>query len=242
MVPLNYPLAFVTLLLPITLAAQIAVSISHPTFPFSASTLSSSTSATLHAAGASLRTVLNRNNKFVFGSVPFGSYLLEIHSREFVFEPLRIDITDVDGKNYIKSWQTFQGNEWDNKGEIRGESDASVAGSSANTDVYVNVLGVKDYYAKRLGFSIMSLLSNPMILIAFFSLALLLGMPYLVENMDEETKAEFEAMQKERRTAANPAAAMQNFDLAGWMAGSKPEALQTSTDEATNEGQRRRKG
>jgi hypothetical protein len=69
----------------------------------------------------------------------------------------------------------------------------------------------------------MSLFSNPMILIALFSLGVVVGMPYLLENMDPETKAEFEAMQKERGVSANPAAAVQNFDLAGWMAGSKSD-------------------
>lgn len=71
--------------------------------------------------------------------------------------------------------------------------------------------------------SVMSLFSNPMILIALFSLGVVVGMPYLMENMDPETKAEFEAMQKERGVGANPMAAAQNFDLAGWMAGSKPD-------------------
>lgn len=69
--------------------------------------------------------------------------------------------------------------------------------------------------------SALSLLSNPMILIALFSLAVVVGMPYLMENMDPETKAEFEAMQKERGVSSNPAAAVQGFDLAGWMAGAK---------------------
>jgi hypothetical protein len=81
-----------------------------------------------------------------------------------------------------------------------------------------------------------------MILIALFSLGLIVGMPYLLENMDPETKAEFEATQKERGIAANPAAAMQNFDLAGWMAGSGSSAPSTGAEKSTNEGQRRRKG
>ena len=37
--------------------------------------------------------------------------------------------------------------------------------------------------------------------------------------MDDETKAEFAEMQKKSPMAANPAASIQNFDLASWMAG-----------------------
>jgi hypothetical protein len=91
--------------------------------------------------------------------------------------------------------------------------------------------------------SVMSLFASPMILIALFSLGLIVGMPYLLENMDPETKAEFEAMQKEGGITSNPAAAVQNFDIAGWMAGAKSEAPSTGVEKATTEGQqRRRKG
>jgi ER membrane protein complex subunit 7 len=38
-------------------------------------------------------------------------------------------------------------------------------------------------------------------------------------TVDDETKAEFEEMQKSNPMGGNPAAAMQNFDIAGWMAG-----------------------
>jgi hypothetical protein len=83
------------------------------------------------------------------------------------------------------------------------------------------------------------LFKNPMILMAVVSLGLIVGMPYLMDNrkfhcrsisvthtltastVDPEAKAEFEEMTKNNPVAANPAAALQNFDLAGWMAGSK---------------------
>ena len=76
-------------------------------------------------------------------------------------------------------------------------------------------------------------------LMALFSMVLIFGMPYLMENssykfqarvmlntdtttVDPETKAEFEEMQKSGPLAtagSNPAEKLQNFDLAGWMAG-----------------------
>jgi hypothetical protein len=56
---------------------------------------------------------------------------------------------------------------------------------------------------------------------ALFSLAMIVGMPYLLENMDPESRAEFEQIQKQNPLAnpANPAAALGNFDFASWMAG-----------------------
>ena len=51
-----------------------------------------------------------------------------MHCRDYAFEPLRIDVTleeavegSGDKKEVIRAWQTFLGNEWDNKGESRGE-------------------------------------------------------------------------------------------------------------------------
>jgi hypothetical protein len=52
--------------------------------------------------------------------------------------------------------------------------------------------------------------------------------------VDPEAKAEFEAMQKNNPVAANPAAALQNFDLAGWMAGSKTPQASASAEQSKN--------
>jgi spore coat protein CotH len=151
MVQLRSFVAALTCLLSSTLAARITVSIAQPAFAFDAATLPSSTHATLHAAGAPLTAVINRANQFVFSSAPSGSYLLEIHARDYVFEPLRVDVADEGAKEYVKSWQSFRGNEWDNKGEKRGEGEARVAGGVAKANIWVGVMGSKEYYAKRAG-------------------------------------------------------------------------------------------
>lgn len=105
-----------------------------------------------------------------------------------------------------------------------------------------------------------------MILMALFSLIMVVGMPKLLENstsclplslassrintrlVDPEMKAEFEEMQKGNSvTGANPAAALQNFDLASWMAGktdtgSSTAQAQTSSANQNSEGKGRRRG
>lgn len=49
------------------------------------------------------------------------------------------------------------------------------------------------------------------------------GMPYLMDNMDPETRAEFEEAQKSSPMAGllagGKGGAAQNFDAAGWLAG-----------------------
>ncbi|KAI7091983.1 hypothetical protein KC356_g141 [Hortaea werneckii] len=77
------------------------------------------------------------------------------------------------------------------------------------------------FYAERTGFSLFSFLKSPMILMALVSGVMIFGMPYLMDNMDPETKAEFEEMQKKSPMTGSQGAGaqMQNFDFAGWMAG-----------------------
>jgi hypothetical protein len=66
--------------------------------------------------------------------------------------------------------------------------------------------------------------------------------------VDPEAKAEFEEMQKRNPIAANPATSIQNFDLAGWMAGSSsssspaPAAAAEAPAPKTQQGGARRKG
>ncbi|KAL9075054.1 MAG: hypothetical protein Q9157_004145 [Trypethelium eluteriae] len=130
-----------------------------------------------------------------------------------MFPPLRIDITTTEGEGLgVEAWRTYRGNEWENKGQRLG-------GGAGDVVVEVRPLGGKEYYQQRSGFSVLSFLKSPMILMALFSLALIVGMPYLMDNMDEETKKEFQEIQSKRGPASDPASAIQNFDIAGFLAG-----------------------
>ncbi|MCJ1407817.1 hypothetical protein MMC19_001888 [Ptychographa xylographoides] len=88
----------------------------------------------------------------------------------------------------------------------------------------------------------MSYLKSPMILIAIAGMGMMVGMPYLLDSMDPETKKEFEEAQKSgplagvSSAAANP---MQGFDMAAWMAGSGKSAS-SGADETPARGVRKR--
>lgn len=114
----------------------------------------------------------------------------------------------------------------------------------------------------------LSFLKSPMILMALFSLVMVVGMPKLLENstsflpqrffsnvstdtrlVDPEMKAEFEEMQKGNSVsgAPNPAAALQNFDLASWMAGKTDTGGSTAKTQSpaanqNSEGKGRKRG
>jgi hypothetical protein len=115
------------------------------------STLPSTTHATLQSSGPPLDAYLTRSNTFNFNNVSAGSYLATVHCRDYAFEPLRIDVTEeeaVEGtgekKEMIRAWQTFLGNEWDNKGESRGEGGSGLV-------VEARPVATKYFYQERQG-------------------------------------------------------------------------------------------
>jgi len=201
--------------LPASLAALVTVSIPS-TALVNPSTLPATTHATLEEFGVKLNAPLTRANTFAFHNVTQGSYLLSVFSKDFLFENLRIDVADgTEGaEQKVEAWQTFRGNEWDNKGEARN--------GVLPGQVEVRPIIRKDFYQARSTFSVLSFLKSPMILMALFSMLMIFGMPYLMDNMDPDSRKEFEEMQKNSAlgSASNSANAFQNFDLAGWMAGS----------------------
>jgi hypothetical protein len=115
------------------------------------SALSSTTHATLQSSGPPLDAYLTRSNTFNFNNVSAGSYLAIVHCRDYVFEPLRIDVSveepvegSGDKKEVIRAWQTFLGNEWDNKGESRGEGGNGLV-------IEARPVGLKEFYQERAG-------------------------------------------------------------------------------------------
>lgn len=123
-----------------------------PTTPLvNPSTLPPTTHATLQSSGEPLDAHLTRSNSFQFTNVSAGSYLATVHCRDFLFEPLRIDVSieeavegSGDKKEVVRAWQTFLGNEWDNKGESRGEG-----GNGAVIEV--KPMAPKQFYQERGG-------------------------------------------------------------------------------------------
>ncbi|KAI0181432.1 hypothetical protein GGR52DRAFT_524503 [Hypoxylon sp. FL1284] len=204
--------------------------------------LGAGTHATLGALGAAHDAPLTTAGAFVFRNVTPGSYLADVHCATHAFAPLRVDVDvltaassddTVPAKTTVRVWETYRGNDWDNKGQEVPRSGGD-AGRFA-----VRALGTKEYYTERGGFSVFGILKNPMILMGLVSMVLFIGMPKLIENMDPEMRAEFEEQQKKSPMAGlmgggqqSGASPMGNFDMAAYMAGQggKKEAAEPSSN------------
>lgn len=204
-----------------------------PLLPAPANLPPSTHATLLGPAGVHHDALLRRDNTVSFPDLPEASYLLTVHSRDYFFPPLRVDVGRSGDAQTIQAWQTFRGNEWDNKGPSYGAGKDELV-------IEISPSSQKDFYQPRGGFNILGFLKSPMILMGLVSVAFIFGMPYLMENsewstcdtfgmtsvlsemtVDPETKAEFEEMQKKSPLMGSQGAAtqLQNFDMSSWLAG-----------------------
>lgn len=116
--------------------------------------LPASTHATLTALGASYRAPLSTAASFVFRNVTPGSYLADVHCRDYAFAPLRVDVVALEAESggkegkkgervVVKAWETYRGNDWGNKGQEATRSGGEDGGFA------VRVLGYKEYFTER---------------------------------------------------------------------------------------------
>lgn len=189
-------------------AASLTITIPSSTLLPNPHLLPASTHATLTNKDQLLSASLTRSSTLVFHDIPSASgqsesYLLDIRSGEWVFAPYRVDVA-ADG-TILGVWETFRGNAWDNRGTERYVVDVA-GGQKSQTNVVVEakVVARKGFYEERAKcesasatnsplyrlprtdngptVSPLSLVKNPMILLAVVALGFTLGMPKLMEN------------------------------------------------------------
>ncbi|CAK7271712.1 hypothetical protein SEPCBS119000_004745 [Sporothrix epigloea] len=215
------------------------------------STIPSWTRATLESGDGRqfVSAPITADGRLIFANVTAGSYLGEVHCATHVFGPLRVDVEEEKGPaadaaadaatNLLvtRVTETYRGNDWANQGEVlqrvlpgNRASSSPLAPAVIGPTFLVAPLsmGTKSYYAERSKFNVLSLLKNPMILLALVAMGVMFGIPMLLDQMDPETRAEFEERQK-----ANPVNSLLggggggpsspsggSFDMAAYLAGS----------------------
>ena len=133
---------------------------------------------------------ITASGKLVFSNVTAGSYLGEVHCATHVFVPLRVDIDGIVGETEgagqvltARVTETYRGNDWANQGEaLRKVAVDGTARSGPTFIVAPLTLATKSYYTARSTFDVLSLLKNPMILMALFAMVMMFGMPYLMDS------------------------------------------------------------
>ncbi|KIK71201.1 hypothetical protein GYMLUDRAFT_33341 [Collybiopsis luxurians FD-317 M1] len=121
-----------------------------------------------------------KNGSFLIPNVPSGTYLLSVISHDYLFDQLRVDVTDsnVEVRSYIPG--------------------TPMNPSSPVILPYPIRLAARqklNYFVPLESFDVMGMLKNPMILMMVFAGGLVLGMPYLMKNLDPESLEELKREQ-----------------------------------------------
>ncbi|KAF5374905.1 hypothetical protein D9758_000486 [Tetrapyrgos nigripes] len=122
-----------------------------------------------------------KDGSFLIPDVSNGTYILSVQAHDYWFDQLRIDVID----------------------ERTTEVRPYVIGTPFNPPstvllpypVTLEAKGKYNYFVPPESFNIMGMLGNPMMLIMIFGGAMVLGLPYLMKNMDPESLAEFKEQQ-----------------------------------------------
>lgn len=138
-------------------AAHLQIAISPSTLVPSPSTqISHTTSAYLTRAGQVYAAPLSANGLFDFRNVSSGSYLVDIVSSDYLFAPLRVDVSETAAGEEIKAWGTWRGNEWSNNAEEYAVVDVAgsqVSGSQGELvkTIAITTAGRKEVFVDRVG-------------------------------------------------------------------------------------------
>ncbi|KAL0580295.1 hypothetical protein V5O48_001712 [Marasmius crinis-equi] len=124
---------------------------------------------------------VTQDGAFSIPNVTPGTYLLSVLSHDFAFEQVRIDVVDesvVEVRPYVAG--------------------TPLNPPSAITLQYPIAIQAKqhyNYFVPPESFNIMGMLGSPMMLMMIFGGGMMLGMPYLMKNMDPEALEDMKEQQ-----------------------------------------------
>jgi len=150
---------------------------------------------------AEYTTYSRADGSFVIYNVPPGIHQLDIHSAQYHFGQVKVQLLE-DAMGFPKCLEyPYPG----------------AAKFAIKYPLILAPYATYDYFEPKTGFSIFGLLKNPMVLMMIVSAGMMLGMPKLMEGLDPEEK---EQMRKQMKAQSNPTEMLsQMFSMGGDAAG-----------------------
>lgn len=143
---------------------------------------------------------------FTFYNVKPGVHLLDVHSPQYMFSHVKIQVTAPDEKKEDE----------ESSAEVRCVQYAFVGGpkQAIPHPLIMTAHASYQYFEQKSGFSFKILLKNPMLLMMLFSAGLMFVMPKMMENLDDDQK---EQMQRQMEMQSDPSKMLSQLwgDIAG---------------------------
>jgi len=145
------------------------------------------------------------DGSFIFYNVPPGIHLLDVHSHTFQYGQVKIQMLEKE--------ETDDNNDDDESSGPPLPRCIEYIYPGAPKKVVAYPLKLKahaayQYFEKKRGFSIFSILTNPMAMMMAFSVGMMFLMPKLMEGMDPEERAQ---MQKQMQAQQDPSKMLSNL-------------------------------
>ena len=161
------------------------------------------TTARVIADGGKYVSPVDDKASFVFPALPVGSHVLEVSVGDAVFPPVRIDVM-AEPNRYRAYVNDGSERLLVNAATESNAADAAAAAGTSYPRIVLHPVGRLSYFVPREGFSVMSILKNPMVLMMVFSLGMVYVMPLIADQ--DEMRAQMKDMQKTLNQAQGGAA------------------------------------
>ncbi|KAH7924861.1 hypothetical protein BV22DRAFT_1034652 [Leucogyrophana mollusca] len=140
---------------------------------------------------------ITRNGNFSIPDVAPGTYVLSVLAHDFVFEQMRVDVSDSESIPEVRSY-------------IFGTPLTSHSAVKLSYPVVLTPRHKNKYFMPRESFNLLGMFQNPMMMIMVLTGVMMLGMPYIMKNLDPQT---LEELQGRQAKVASIQSSMQSGDF-----------------------------
>jgi len=140
---------------------------------------------------------ITRDGNFSIPEVDPGTYALSVTSHDYIFDQFRVDVVDSTSPPQIRS-------------HMLGTPLMSATSVSLRYPIVLVPRHKNNYFKPRESFNLLGMFQNPMVMIMVLTALMMLGMPYIMKNLDPQSLEELKSQQGK---IANIHNSIQNGDV-----------------------------
>ncbi|KAI9572802.1 hypothetical protein HD554DRAFT_2063114 [Boletus coccyginus] len=140
---------------------------------------------------------VTRNGSFSIPDVDPGTYILSVTSHDYAFDQFRVDVLDSTSPPQVRS-------------HMLGTPLISTSSVSLRYPIVLIPRHKNNYFKPHESFSLLGMFQNPMVMIMVLTGLMMLGMPYIMKNLDPQT---LEGLKSQQGKIADIQNSLQNGDV-----------------------------
>ncbi|KIJ45126.1 hypothetical protein M422DRAFT_67283 [Sphaerobolus stellatus SS14] len=158
---------------------------------------------------------VRRDGQFTIPDVSPGTYILSILSHDFLFDQVRVDVSDAEPSASVYAY-------------IPGTPLSPAPLLSTGSPVVLSAKARHNYFVERDAFDPVAMFKNPMMMIMLASAVLIFAAPYLKASLDDDSLKELSERQNKVIAAQNSISSMDIGGLTNMLTGSSEQSQKAS--------------